>query len=98
MMQRATLRGTSRTRLGAAPPCVGMLQPAASMCRRNATTIPTPTARLKSLRQLMASQPLVRMLEVHNGLTALVSTQRDNQTVLLSAPSPDCHACRTCCR
>lgn len=88
MMHGATLRGASRTRLGAAPPCVGMLQPAAAMCRRNATTIPTPTARMKSLRQLMASQPLVRMLEVHNGLTALVSGHRDDRTGLFCAPSP----------
>jgi hypothetical protein len=73
MMHAATRRWRCGVaRLGAAP-CTGMLPAATAMSRRNVTTIPTPTARMKSLRELMASQDLVRMLEVHNGLTALVS-------------------------
>ena len=63
MMHGAALRRTG-ARLGGVP-CAGML------ARRSVST--TPTERMKSLRQLMASQELVRMLEVHNGLTALVS-------------------------
>eukprot|EP01045_Picozoa_sp_COSAG04_P032450 COSAG04_NODE_6365_length_1346_cov_1.201283_1_plen_82_part_00 len=35
--------------------------------------LPSPTARLKSLRQLMESNGVVRVLEVHNGLTALIA-------------------------
>jgi hypothetical protein len=45
--------------------------------RRSASTIPTPPMRMKKLKELMASQELVRMLEVHNGLTALVSDRCD---------------------
>ena len=37
------------------------------------TGLPSPTARLKSLRQLMESNGVVRVLEVHNGLTALIA-------------------------
>ena len=35
--------------------------------------LPSATARLKSLRQLMESNEVVRVLEVHNGLTALIA-------------------------
>ncbi len=65
MIHGATLRRTG-ARLGAGV-----------MARRHVSV--TPTQRMKSLRQLMASQDLVRMLEVHNGLTALVSHEHDGQ-------------------
>ena len=87
MIHGATLRRASRSRLGAAP-CAGML-PAAAVSRRNATTIPTPTARMKSLRQLMESQELVRMLEVHNGLTALVSQSHPGDPQAVAAARSD---------
>ena len=41
--------------------------------RRSMATFPTPGERLGSLRRLMAAQEVVRVLEVHNGLTGLIA-------------------------
>ena len=42
----------------------------------------TPDLRLKRLRRLLAAKPIVRVLEVHNGLSGLIVEKTDKRVTI----------------